>query len=75
MATVTGNNRWLKNKKNNELLKKFDSIMMEAWANDLTLGEALRGLNKETKDFILSLKVNTPIITDSGLELRLVLEG
>lgn len=74
MATTTTKNKWLKSKKNNELLKKFDAAMMQGWADDLSLGEILNSLTKESRDFVLSLKVNTPIITDSGVEISLRLE-
>lgn len=74
MATTTTKNKWLKSRKNNDLLKKFDTALMEGWATDMTLGEVLNSLTKETKDFVLSLRVNTPIITDSAVEINLRLE-
>lgn len=69
MATTT--NKWIKARKNADILAKLDEALMNGWANDASLGDVIRQLPKDVRDFVLQLKFNTPIIDDSKIEITL----
>ena len=69
MAATT--NKWIKARKNADILAKLDEALMNGWANDASLADVIRHLAKDVRDFVLQLKFNTPIIDDSKIELTL----
>ena len=69
MAATT--NKWIKARKNADILAKLDEALMNGWANDASLADVIRHLPKDVIDFVLQLKLNTPIIDDSKIELTL----
>lgn len=51
-------NHWLTKSKRKKILNDIDDLGMEVWSNDGTLGDFIRSLSKEQKDFLMSLSLS-----------------
>ena len=61
----------VQSKKNvkSSLLKEVDELMMEGWSEDMDLGTLLDSMPSYLRDFILSMKFDTPIINQDGFQI------
>lgn len=73
MSAANLKNRWLKSKKNINLLEDLDEHIMNGWASDVTLGQLINSLPDELRDVFLNMKFSSPIETDSGFDLSLTI--
>ena len=64
-------NKWLKIRNNSSLAQKLDALMMEAWANDVSLGDFIKSLPKDLEDFFLSMNFEAPLTNDEGIDISL----
>ena len=65
-------NVWLKSSQEKKFLQSIDSIFMEAWSNDMTLGDTLSSLSEDEFNFLMKMKISSsPLTTDEDLELSL----
>jgi len=58
-------------KKNSKasLLKEVDELMMEGWANDLSIGMVLDSMPADLRNAFLNLKFDTPVQTEDGYSI------
>jgi len=52
------NNHWLSTVKKKKMFSSIDDVGMEVWSSDGNLGELLKSLSKQQRDFILSLQLS-----------------
>jgi hypothetical protein len=71
------NNHWLSSVKKKKLFKSIDDLGMEVWSNDGTLGEFLKSLNKEQRNFFFSLMMAdfSCELNDETFRIELVFPG
>lgn len=73
MSAANLKNRWLKSKKNINLLEDLDEHIMNGWASDVTLGQLISSLPDELRDVFLNMKFSSPYETEKGFDLSLTI--
>ena len=51
------NNPWLQSAQTKQLMKEIDSIAMDIWSQDGTLGDLLSALNDDHTDLLFSMRL------------------
>ena len=51
------NNPWLQSAQTKQLMKEIDSIAMDIWSQDGTLGDLLSALNDDHTDLLFAMKL------------------
>ena len=65
-------NHWLDEKKKKRLMEELDDAMMEAWGNDMTLGQLLESLTEEQYDFMMDMELDCPNFADGEIGITLL---
>lgn len=67
-------NHWIDEKKKKALFADLDHALMEAWGDDMTLGEFLASIPNELHDFLMDMELNCPNSDPDTLELGIGLK-